>query len=132
MNSKIRTSLTALAACAALAACSQQSAESQQTQGRTSQVMAVDTPPPDYPLQQACEGIGGIVELMIEVGVDGTVQGSSIARSSNVPELDASAQEAVKKWRFEPRYVNGKPLPTKIHSPMSFKPPEDQDPRCKS
>ena len=131
MTHKILLTLSGIAACATLAACNPQPQQAQQPQGRTSHVMAIDTPPPQYPLQQACDGIGGIVELVINVGADGTVQGSSVSRSSNVPELDAAAQEAVKKWKFEPQYVNGKAIPTKIASPMSFKPPEEPNPLCK-
>ena len=36
------------------------------------QVIAVDTPPPAYPLEVACEGLGGTSELSVTIGSGGT------------------------------------------------------------
>lgn len=125
-----RIPFAVLSATAVLVLCACGPQTPQQPVGRNSQLMAVDTPPPEYPLRQACDGIGGIVELDVQVGADGKVSGSQVYRSSGVPELDAAAQAAVTKWKFEPAYVNGKAVAKKIRSPMSFKAPEEPNPLC--
>ena len=66
------------------------------------QVIAVDTPPPEYPLEVACEGVGGKVQLFVTIGTEGTVTGAQMRQTSGQPLLDAAALEAVRDWRFRP------------------------------
>lgn len=55
---------------------------------------------PIYPAAQKEAGVEGVVYLRLVVGVDGTVESTSLIRTSGSPELDAAAAQAAAKWRF--------------------------------
>ena len=85
--------------------------------------VAQDTPPPTYPLELACAGLGGQVILVLTVGADGTLQEVRTERTSRRNSLDAAAVAAVRTWRFRPATVRGKPVAAKIRVPVTFTPP---------
>lgn len=93
-------------------------------------VAAIDTPPPEYPLALACDGVGGKVELMVSVGTDGRLSVIDIKRSSGHPELDQAARNAMPTWKFEPATANGKPVVKKMLVPVTFTPPPIPPDRC--
>ena len=94
------------------------------------QVIAVDTPPPEYPLEVACEGLGGRVALFVTIGTDGTVTGAQMRQGSGQPLLDAAALEAVRGWRFRPATANGQPVEAGIQVPITFNVPPDEPEEC--
>ena len=94
------------------------------------QVAAVDTPPPAYPIELACDDIGGKVVLMLTIGTEGRPTASRIVSSSGVPQLDAAAQEAVRDWQFHPATRNGRPVEMDIQVPMTFNPPTMRPDEC--
>jgi periplasmic protein TonB len=93
-------------------------------------VVAVDTPPPEYPVSLACADIGGKVVLALTIGTDGRPKRAVIEQRSGVPELDRLALEAVQAWRFRPATYDGAPVETTIQVPMTFRPPPEGDARC--
>lgn len=94
------------------------------------QVIAVNTPPPEYPLEVACEGIGGTVELFVTIGTKGTVTGVETRRGSGQPALDAAALEAVRDWQFRPATANGQPVEAGIRVPITFNVPPSEPESC--
>ena len=96
----------------------------------TTRPMAIDTPPPVYPAELACEGTGGQVLLMLTIGVEGKPTEARMLRSSGVAALDAAAQVAIRNWRFEPAKVNDRPQPAKINVPITFTPPAIRPAEC--
>ena len=96
----------------------------------STEVAAIDTPPPEYPLALACDGIGGTVELELTVGPDGSVTGASTRESSGQAALDAAALEAVRAWRFRPATRNGQPVEVQIAVPMTFNVPPSEPEGC--
>jgi protein TonB len=94
------------------------------------QVVAVDTPVPEYPVSLACADIGGRVELQLVVGTDGRPVRATLQKRSGVPELDQLALEAVQAWTFRPATANGEPVQSTIQVPMTFNPPPPGDARC--
>lgn len=93
-------------------------------------LMLIDSPPPDYPLELACDEIGGQVVLMVSVGTDGRPSKIDLVKSSRVPALDAAAQQGVTRWRFEPATRNGQPVPGKLQVPVKFTPPAQRPAHC--
>ena len=93
-------------------------------------VAAIDTPPPEYPMALACDGIGGTVELEVTVGIDGSVTGATTRQSSGQPALDAAALESVRAWRFRPATRNGEPVEVRIAVPMTFNAPPSEPEDC--
>ncbi|QDH70111.1 energy transducer TonB [Marilutibacter alkalisoli] len=96
----------------------------------TTEVAAVRTPPPDYPLEQACDDIGGQVVMQVVIGPEGRATEILVANSSGVPALDEAAQAAVREWEFKPATHRGKPVSQTIQVPMSFTPPEEPSELC--
>jgi len=66
--------------------------------------------PPPYPAMARRMGEEGEVRLDVQVGQDGTVLDVRLKKSSGSQLLDQTAIETVKKWRFTPATVDGKPV----------------------
>lgn len=66
---------------------------------------------PAYPDSAKKAGISGAVLLDAVIGRDGSVVSLRPAGSDADPALVQSAMEAVSKWRYEPTYLNGEPVP---------------------
>jgi TonB family protein len=64
---------------------------------------------PVYPEDARKNGIEGIVVLEATVDVKGVVEKVKVLNS--IPALDQAAIDAVKKWVYEPKVINGKPVP---------------------
>jgi protein TonB len=129
-----RFRLAVLRACAAMAVAATLAAcgvgEPQPIPPPPTQVVAVDTPVPEYPVSLACADIGGKVELQLVVGTDGRPVRATLQTRSGVPELDQLALEAVQSWKFRPATANGQPVQATIQVPMTFRPPPPGDARC--
>ena len=115
------TALVALVP-ALLAACGKADAPAEPFIPST-QVMATETPPPDYPFEVACAGIGGTTVLTVTVGVEGKPTEVVLAQSSGNAALDKAALERVPSWQFQAATRRGEPVPMSIKVPVNFKPP---------
>lgn len=114
-----------IALLAVLAAC--QPADHAAPAIKSTEVMAVHTPPPDYPLDLACSDIGGKVTMKVVVGPEGRPTEVLVLESSDVPALDKAAVEAVRAWEFKPATRNGQGVPQTIQVPMNFTPTPDSE-----
>ena len=65
---------------------------------------------PRYPESARRRGIEGTVLLKMRITAQGRVEDVQVVRSAGYPELDESAIEAVRRWRFEPARRNGAPV----------------------
>lgn len=92
--------------------------------------LAVDTPPPEYPIALACAGAGGEVGLALQIDVNGAPGDIRVEYSSRQPQLDAAAIAVVRTWRFRPATNRGQPVPTRIRVPVKFMPPAIKPDRC--
>lgn len=97
---------------------------------RPTEVAAIDTPPPDYPFELACAGVGGTATLAVTVGVEGKPTQVVLTQTSGNGALDEAAQQRVKTWQFKPATANGQPTPKTIQVPVNFKPPEVRPDEC--
>ena len=79
-------------------------------------------PTPRYPRNALRDGIGGVVQLQVDVGPDGVPTSVSLIRSSGSRELDRAASDAVRRWRFEPATENGQPTVGRVTVPIQFTP----------
>lgn len=80
------------------------------------------TPAPDYPRRALVRGEGGSVLVIVHVGPDGVPTSTSLAQSSGSRELDRAAQQAVRRWRFEPAMADGRPTVGQVVVPIDFRP----------
>jgi len=94
------------------------------------QIAAIETPPPQYPMELACAGIGGQTLLGVEVGPAGTPTRIDLVRGSGNDDLDRLATEAVQGWKFRPATRAGQPVAQTIQVPVSFTPPDVRPDAC--
>jgi TonB family protein len=74
---------------------------------------------PSYPIELRQQGVEGQVGLQVAVDEDGTVQGIRIVKSLH-PYLDNAAVQALKQWKFEPLFYDGKPVAAMIAMTVNF------------
>jgi TonB family protein len=77
---------------------------------------------PEYPEDARQQKIQGPVVLEVHINEDGAVQGVQVV--SGPPELTQASIDAVKQWRFQPRLVNGRPLPMQTTVTLNFRLPQ--------
>jgi protein TonB len=73
---------------------------------------------PVYPRLAEQMKIEGSVTLQVNIDKTGNIVGTQVL--SGPPILAAAAQEAVRQWRFRPRYKNGTPIDTEAHVVVNF------------
>jgi len=77
--------------------------------------------PPVYPEELKEEGIGGDVQLKVKVNAWGEVGKVEVIKSLH-PYLDHAAVMALKKWKFEPFFLGGRPVPAEFIYKVNFNP----------
>lgn len=113
----------------ALAACGE-SAQRQVPVAPATEVAAVNTPTPPYPMELACAGVGGEVVLSLSVGVEGTPTEVRLVRGSGNEALDRAALEGVRDWEFKPATRGGQPQVKVIQVPVDFNVPQPRPEEC--
>jgi periplasmic protein TonB len=78
-------------------------------------------PPPDYPEAARRFKEEGVVTLKAEVDAKGKVTSVTLAHSCGFSDLDDSALEAVKNWRFKPAQIAGFAISTSVNIPVRFR-----------
>ncbi len=76
-------------------------------------------PAPQYPPELKKKKIQGTVHVLFIVEQDGRVKDPKVQKSDN-PAFDKAAIGAVKKWRFDPGKVAGKPVQFRMRVPITF------------
>ena len=76
---------------------------------------------PIYPDELKEEGIGGEVQLKVKVNAWGEVGKVEVTESLH-PYLDHTAVMALKKWKFEPFFKGGRPVPAEFIYKVNFNP----------
>lgn len=67
--------------------------------------------PPQYPSRPLSKGIEGWVLLEFTITAAGTVEDLVVLDSEPPNAFEKSATSAVKRWKYQPKVVNGKPVP---------------------
>jgi protein TonB len=80
---------------------------------------AIEKVPPHYPAAALANGISGTVLVQALINVNGRVAETRVAWS--VPDLDASAVDAVKRWRFAPARAEGRPVALWVMIPVQYR-----------
>jgi protein TonB len=115
---------------ALISACQQSPQSAQPAPPASTQPMAQDTPPPDYPPEYACKQIGGTTVLDVALAANGFPVKVDISQSSGTRALDDLAVNAVREWKFRPATVRGKPAPSRLQVPVTFTPPNPPPDEC--
>jgi protein TonB len=75
---------------------------------------------PAYPLSAGLKQQEGTVDVIIQVGPDGSAAQVIVANSSGFPALDNAAVRAFKKWRFRPALNHGVPVASVVEKRLKF------------
>ena len=81
----------------------------------------ISLPNPKYPPKALENGEEGIVKLAVTVDADAVVKDVIIIQSSGSEILDKAAINAAKKVLYEPKEINGEPVPTRFTTSFTFK-----------
>ena len=65
---------------------------------------------PDYPMQARQRGIEGWVVVEFTISTAGTVKDAEVVASEPGTVFDRAAVQAVRKWKYNPKIVDGKPV----------------------
>ena len=76
--------------------------------------------PPQYPRDAARNGVTGWVQLEVLVNADGTVRSARVLQSNPKGLFEAAAVQAVLRWKFKPKVVNGQPIQQKGSHRIEF------------
>jgi protein TonB len=74
---------------------------------------------PQYPRQALINGLSGAVTLEFTINPDGTVSDPHVVKTTN-HIFNNAAREAILKWKFKPRVVNGKAVSRKATETIQF------------
>ncbi len=82
---------------------------------------------PIYPLSARRRGIEGEVTVEFDIGADGSVENIRVVRSDPPGMFDSYVINAVQKWRYRPRMVNGEAQPRRnVYANLKFELPKDE------
>ncbi|MCG8527359.1 MAG: energy transducer TonB, partial [Opitutales bacterium] len=75
---------------------------------------------PTYPSSLKKSKISGTVFLVFVVDEAGNVLDPQVEKSTH-KEFSASALSCIKRWKFQPGYVDAEPVKVRVRAPMIFK-----------
>jgi protein TonB len=126
---KLQSIVLSSIALAALAGCNKP-AEPATPVAAPTEVAAVKTPPPQYPIELACQGIGGTSTFKVVIAANGKPGEVALVSGSGNAQLDAQAKTAVEGWEFKAATRAGQTVSTTIQVPVSFNPPQPKPDEC--
>lgn len=74
---------------------------------------------PVYPAQAKAQHISGTVALQVTIAEDGHIR--DVKEISGEPALAAAARDAIRRWRYSPFLLNGKPVEVEKEISVVFK-----------
>jgi TonB family protein len=81
--------------------------------------------PPEYPRDALDAGVGGTVNLIIDLAADGRITGVSVENPEQTdPRFAAAAAKNAWDWKFKPQIKDGKPVAGRVRVPITFSPSE--------
>ncbi len=86
-----------------------------------SEVIAILRIPPSYPHPAKMARIQGYVTMEVNISPEGTVTEVSVVEAAPPRMFDLSAMDAMKRWKFRPKVVNGVPVSQRAHQTIEFK-----------
>jgi len=88
--------------------------------GDSPEPIAGQNPSPRYPPAALRRRESGTVLVRVDVGPDGVPTSTSLVESSGSRDLDRAALDSVRRWRFRPAQVNGRPMVGSVVVPINF------------
>ena len=76
--------------------------------------------PPDYPARALERGTQGWVDIEFTVAADGTTRDAMVRAAEPAGVFDRAALQAVARWRYEPRVVDGIVVDQRVEARVRF------------
>jgi protein TonB len=76
---------------------------------------------PQYPRQAARDGLAGFVVFEVTINADGTVKSARAIKSQPRGVFEAAATQAIMKWKFKPKVVDGEAVEAKGTQQIDFR-----------
>ncbi|MBS0571616.1 MAG: energy transducer TonB [Proteobacteria bacterium] len=89
--------------------------------GVTTPAQLVKSVPPSYPPEAYRSRREGWVEVQFTITTDGTVNDAKVVNAEPARVFNQAALEAVRRWTFKPRTVDGKPTAEQATRRIEFK-----------
>jgi protein TonB len=83
-------------------------------------LMPLQRIPPSFPADARRAGISGWVQLEVVVNADGSVRSARVTDAKPKGLFDAAAVQAVLRWKFKPKVVDGQPVPQRGSQKIDF------------
>jgi protein TonB len=77
---------------------------------------------PDYPSAAKRDGTEGSVDLEVTISPRGVVEDISVVHATPPDMFEKSAVAAVRKWKYDPRFVDGLPSEAHVKVHLEFGP----------
>ncbi len=81
--------------------------------------------PPEYPVPALSRGIEGFVVLGFTVTEAGSVIDAEVLRSDPPNVFDRAALRAVSRFKYQPQFVDGKPVQVRTYTKLEFELEDD-------
>jgi TonB family protein len=76
---------------------------------------------PEYPDSALRKGIEGYVDVQFTITAQGTVRDVAVVSSDPAEVFNRAATDAVRRWRYDPRVIDGQPVDTQSQVRLQFK-----------
>ena len=76
---------------------------------------------PVYPETSRAAQFSGSVQMRVQLDAEGVPTTVEVRSTTGVPELDDVAVAAVREWRFWPRLQAGRPVPSEVIVPLTYR-----------
>lgn len=86
-----------------------------------SEVVPLVQVPANYPRNAKQAGLEGYVKLEVEIRPDGSVSTAKVLESKPPRLFDQAAKDAIMRWQFKPKMVDGKNVSQKATQIIEFK-----------
>jgi len=77
---------------------------------------------PDYPSAAKHDGLEGSVDLELTISSRGVVEGVTVVHATPQDMFEKAAVAAVRKWKYDPRFVDGLPSEAHVKVHLEFAP----------
>jgi protein TonB len=75
---------------------------------------------PRYPPRAQRAGIEGVVTVEFTITPEGAISDPVIIKAEPSEDFNEAVLEAITKWKFKPRIVNGRPVARRARQKISF------------
>lgn len=82
----------------------------------TTDWLPIEQVKPKMPREAALKGIEGFITFSFDINEDGRVENIKVTDAENRSVFEAEARRAVRKFRYRPRKINGRPVRVVGHS----------------